>query len=335
MSGEDGRSVRVIVTGVAGFIGSWIAEVLLRKGHEVLGIDCFVDFYPRPLKEHNLKQLLEWESFHFVEADLVDLDVQMLREWLSEYPFVSHQAAQAGVRRSWGRNFDDYSRHNILATQRLLEAAKDAQVKGFVYASSSSVYGQADAFPLREDGPTLPVSPYGVTKLAGEGLARLYHVNYGVPTVSLRYFTVYGPRQRPDMAFHRLLRSLLLGEPFTVYGDGSQSRHFTYVGDVVEANLAALRRFADETPPFLGQPINVGGGATATINEVIDLAENMAGKRLHVVYTGWQKGDVHRTEADVSRGREWLGYEPRTPLDIGLRLQLEWMMDLVRRGVVA
>ncbi len=319
------------MTGVAGFIGSWVAEALLRDGHEVLGVDCFTDFYPRSYKEANLRQLEYWASFRFIEADLSGVEAKLIREWLSEYPFVSHQAAQAGVRSSWGRRFEDYTRHNILATQRLLEAAREVPVQRFVYASSSSVYGRADVFPLREDGPALPVSPYGVTKLAAEHLTRLYYLNYGVPTVTLRYFTVYGPRQRPDMAFHRLVRSLLLHESFPLYGDGSQSRNFTYVSDVVRANLAALFTSVDGDPPrFLGQPINVGGGARATLSEAIALAEELTGKRARLRPAGVQKGDVDRTEADLTRARRWLGYEPRVALPEGLRAEAEWVRQLVQ-----
>ncbi len=323
--------MRVLVTGVAGFIGSWMAEALLRNGHEVMGLDCFTDFYPRHYKEANLRQLEDWASFRFVEADLSEVEIEVIREWLSEYPFVSHQAAQAGVRSSWGRRFEDYVRHNILATQCLLEAAKETAIRRFVYASSTSVYGKADMFHLREDGPTLPVSPYGVTKLAAEHLTRLYYLNHGVPTVALRYFTVYGPRQRPDMAFHRLVRSLLLDEPFPLYGDGSQSRNFTYVTDVVQANLAALFASVDgDPPPFLGQPINVGGGVRATLSEVIALAEELTGRRARLRRSGVQKGDVDRTEADLTRARQWLGYEPRVALSEGLRAEAEWVRQLVQ-----
>jgi nucleoside-diphosphate-sugar epimerase len=328
--------VRVLVTGCAGFIGSWVAEALLQGGHEVLGVDCFVDFYPRRYKEANLGQLEQWASFRFVEADVSEVKIELIREWLSECPFISHQAAQAGVRSSWGRRFEDYTRHNILATQRLLEAAKEVSVRRFVFASSSSVYGQADAFPLREDGPTLPVSPYGVTKLAAEHLTRLYYLNYGVPTVALRYFTVYGPRQRPDMAFHRLVRSLLVDEPFHLYGDGSQSRSFTYVTDVVQANLTALFAGVNgDLPLFLGQPVNVGGGAHATLSEVISLVEELTGKRVHIQRAGPQKGDVDRTEADLSRAKRWLEYEPRTALSAGLRSEIEWMQQLVQMKVTS
>jgi UDP-glucose 4-epimerase len=323
----------VLLTGCAGFIGSWVAEALLEDGHEVLGVDCFVDFYPRHCKKANLRQLEGWPSFRFVEADLSEVKVKVLREWMSEYPYVSHQAAQAGVRSSWGSQFEEYTRHNILATQRLLEAAKEVTVQRFVYASSSSVYGQADTFPLREEGPALPVSPYGVTKLAAEHLARLYYVNYGVPTVALRYFTVYGPRQRPDMAFHRLIRSLLLEEPFPLYGDGSQSRNFTYVSDVVQASLSALFAGVEKySPSFLGEPINVGGGVRATLNEVITLAEDLTGKRVRLQHFATQRGDVDRTEADLSQAEKWLEYKPRTTLESGLQAEVEWMQRLIKVG---
>ncbi len=318
--------MKVLVTGAAGFIGSWIAEALIAEGHQVLGLDCFVDFYPREYKESNLRALNDSPSFRFVEADLARVDPARVREWLTEYPYVSHQAAQAGVRSSWGQEFEGYIHHNILGTQRLLEAAKEVPVKRFVYASSSSVYGNAGVFPLREDGPALPVSPYGVTKLAAEHLVRLYYLNYGVPTVSLRYFTVYGPRQRPDMAFHRLARCLALGEPFILYGDGSQSRSFTFVSDVVRANLTALfEGTGDQPPPFLGEPVNIGGGSRAQMNEVLKLAERLSGQTVRVERSGVQKGDVDRTEADLTRARQWLGYEPCIGLEEGLRAEINWM----------
>jgi len=322
--------MKVLVTGVAGFIGSSVAEELVAQGHEVLGIDCFVEFYPRKFKETNLRSLLRSPGFRLIEADIAAVPHEQLVQWMREYPFVSHQAAQAGVRTSWGRQFEDYTRFNVLGTQRLLEAAREADVKRFVYASSSSVYGQSNQFPLREDGPTLPVSPYGVTKLAAEHLARLYYVNYRVPTVSLRYFTVYGPRQRPEMAFHRLIRAALTGEEFPLYGDGSQSRNFTYIRDVVEANVVALFKDLDDpSAPFLGEPVNIGGGSRATVNEVIALVEELTGRKVKIKLLEAQKGDVDRTEADLRRASEWLGYAPKTSLRDGLAAQIAWLRELL------
>ena len=232
--------MRVVVTGAAGFIGSHLAESLVADGHEVAGVDCFTDYYPRALKESNLERLRESPRFHLVEARLQDLDLVPL---LDGAEHVYHLAAQAGVRASWGREFALYTDHNVLATQRLLEAALAAGRPAVVYASSSSVYGDAPSLPLREDGPCQPVSPYGVTKLAGEHLAALYHRNHGLPTVSLRFFTVYGPRQRPDMAFHRFLKAARDGAEVPVFGDGRQTRDFTYVADIVSAvrSAAAFR----------------------------------------------------------------------------------------------
>ena len=224
--------MKVVVTGAAGFIGSHVAESLLADGHEVVGIDCFTDYYPRPIKEANVRGLRAHARFRLVEACLQEADLPPLLDGAAH---VYHLAAQAGVRASWGRDFALYTDHNVLATQRLLEAALTVGRPTLVYASSSSVYGDAPGLPLREDGPCRPISPYGVTKLAGEHLAVLYHRNHGLPTVSLRFFTVYGPRQRPDMAFHRFLEAARRGGEVTVFGDGRQTRDFTYVADVVTA----------------------------------------------------------------------------------------------------
>ena len=312
--------MRVLVTGCAGFIGSWVAEALLRGGHEVLGVDCFVDFYPRRHKEANLRQLEEWAPFRFVEADISEVDDGLLREWLGGYPFVSHQAAQAGVRSSWGRQFEDYTRYNILATQRLLEAAKEVSVQRFVFASSSSVYGQADVFPLREDGPTLPVSPYGVTKLAAEHLTRLYYLNYGVPTVALRYFTVYGPRQRPDMAFTALVTALAEGTPFRLFGDGSAARSFTYVADA-----AAAVRLALTVPTAVGGVYNVGSGITTSLAALAQRVIAATGSRssIRLPPAGQPTGYV----ADLTRSRADLGYQPAISLDEGLTRYVAWLRD--------
>jgi len=310
--------VHVLVTGAAGFIGSHIADALLAQGHAVLGVDCFVEHYPRRQKDLNLQRLVGRAGFDFIEADLSEAPPERLQAWLTDCPFVCHQAAQAGVRTSWGPQFDACVRHNVLTTQRLLEAARSARVQRFVYASSSSVYGSAADLPLREDAPTHPASPYGVTKLAGEHLASLYWTNWQVPTVILRYFTVYGPGQRPDMAFHRLLRSVLCGESFLVYGDGSQTRSFTFVEDVVRANLAALFRHDNAAATaYLGQPINIGGGERRALSEVIELAEQVTGQAVS-----------RQAAADLTRARAWLGYEPSTGLRDGLAAEWNWLRAL-------
>src|SRR5262245_64919423 len=221
-----------LVTGVAGFIGSHLAERLLRDGVRVTGVDCFTDYYDPAIKRRNLERARSHPEFALVELDLGEADLAAL----PDVQVVYHQAAQPGVRASWGADFAIYTHHNVLATQRLLERYRGSSLERFVYASSSSVYGDAERYPTDEGLLPRPLSPYGVTKLAGEHLALLYARNFGMPVVALRYFTVYGPRQRPDMAFHRFCRALLTGQAITVYGDGRQSRDFTFVADAVEAN---------------------------------------------------------------------------------------------------
>ena len=242
--------MRCLVTGVAGFIGSHLAEVLLDQGHTVIGIDCFTDYYAREFKERNLLGLKEKKEFQLIETDLLNLDLVAL---LKQVDWVFHLAAQAGVRASWGMNFEIYTHNNILATQKLLEASKDTELKGFIYASSSSVYGDTKQLPTPERTYLQPLSPYGVTKLAAEHLCYLYYKNFGVPTVALRYFTVYGPRQRPDMAFHRFLKAALMEGEIEIYGDGQQSRDFTYISDIVTAHLLTMKRF------YPGEVFNIGG----------------------------------------------------------------------------
>ena len=313
---------KCLVTGAAGFIGSHLAERLIAEGYEVVGVDCFTDYYPRPVKERNLAGLRNSDRFRFVEADLRTADLAALLEGVD---CVFHLAAQAGVRASWGENFAVYTEHNVLATQRLLEAAKGrgiAKIAKFVYASSSSIYGDTPDLPMREDSLPHPISPYGVTKLAGEHLCQLYHANFGVPTVSLRYFTVYGPRQRPDMAFHRFIRAILEGEPLTVYGDGEQTRDFTYVSDAVEATLLAMRYASP------GAIFNIGGGSQVSINYAIRLLERITGRKAIVDYQEAQHGDVRHTLADTSAAREVLGFAPKVGLEEGLRAQVTWQMSL-------
>jgi nucleoside-diphosphate-sugar epimerase len=308
--------VRVVVTGVAGFIGSHLAERLLADGHELLGVDCFTDYYPRELKERNLLALRAHERFRLVEERLQDAELVRLLEGASH---VYHLAAQAGVRASWGSEFTHYTEHNVLATQRLLEAALAAGRPRIVYASSSSVYGDAPSLPLREDGPCQPVSPYGVTKLAAEHLCTLYHRNHGLATVSLRFFTVYGPRQRPDMAFNRFLRAARDRTPISVFGDGKQTRDFTYVDDIV----TAVRQAALSGRP--GCVYNVGGGERVALNEVLSLVETVTGQRLEIQRQEPQKGDMRDTFADTSAARRDLGFRSSVGLAEGLAREWRWI----------
>jgi UDP-glucose 4-epimerase len=311
--------VKVVVTGAAGFIGSHVAESLLADGHEVTGVDCFTDYYPRPMKEANLEHLRDSSRFRLVEARLQDAELAPL---LDGAEHVYHLAAQAGVRASWGREFALYTDHNVLATQRLLEAAVAAGRPTVVYASSSSVYGDAPELPFREDGPCRPVSPYGVTKLAGEHLAVLYHRNHGLPTVSLRFFTVYGPRQRPDMAFHRFLKAARDGTEVPVFGDGRQTRDFTFVADIVAAVRSA---------PLSGRPgcvYNVGGGERLALNEVLRLIETVTARPLRTQRQETQKGDMRDTFADTAAARRDLGFRSTVPLAEGLAREWEWIRGL-------
>lgn len=308
--------MKCLVTGAAGFIGSHLSEALLARGHEVIGVDCFTDYYPRSRKEANLAPALASAGFTFVEADLLTCDLNSL---LAGVEVVFHQAAQAGVRASWGQNFRVYTENNVLATQRLLEAARGAPLERLVYASSSSIYGDAVELPVRETALPQPVSPYGVTKLAAEHLCHLYWVNHGVPAVSLRYFTVYGPRQRPDMGFHKFIRALLAGEEIVIYGDGNQTRDFTYISDAIAANLACVD--AD----VAGQVFNIGGGSRISVNEVLQVLERVSGRRPRVRYIETQKGDVRHTFADTTRARHSLGFRPAVSTEEGLRAEFEWL----------
>jgi nucleoside-diphosphate-sugar epimerase len=312
--------MKCLVTGAAGFVGSHLAERLLREGHEVVGIDCFVPYYPRWIKERNLSGLLTQPQFRFVESNLLDIDLPALLAQGIECVF--HQAAQAGVRASWGKEFADYTSLNILGTQQLLEAAKSHPLRKFVYASSSSVYGDVTTLPMREDALPKPLSPYGVSKLSAEHLCYLYWKNYGVPTIALRYFTVYGPRQRPDMAFHRFLRLLLEDQPIPVYGDGQQTRDFTFIDDIVAANILASQT------PLAGEVFNIGGGTTVTLHEAIRVCEEVSGKRAHLDIRAVEKGDVRQTLADVSRATQYLGYQPQVRLHEGLGAEWHWVREL-------
>ena len=311
--------MRSLVTGVAGFIGSTLAETLVERGDRVIGIDSFLDYYDRAIKERNLETLATGDNFELVEGALQDVNVH---EILGRCDRVFHLAAQAGVRASWGTEFSIYTTNNILATQRLLEAAVDTDIEAFVFASSSSVYGDKAELPMREDVPLHPVSPYGVSKLAAEKLVELYHVNHELHTASLRYFTVYGPRQRPDMAFHRLLRSARTGGTFLLFGDGRQTRDFTFVTDAVAATIAAAEKSR------AGAVYNIGGGSRVSMLDVIETIESVTGKKLRIDSKPWQKGDMRDTYADTSAARSDLDYRPHTALRDGLSLEWEWMQSL-------
>lgn len=312
--------MRALVTGAAGFIGSTLAGRLLADGADVVGIDCFTDYYPRPIKERNLSRLTGHARFRFVESRIQDADLATL---LADRTHVFHLAAQAGVRKSWGRDFAIYTVNNIEATQMLLEACAKCTLERVVYASSSSVYGDHVPMPMREDALPQPVSPYGVSKLAAEQLCYLYFANHGVPTVSLRYFTVYGPRQRPDMGFHKFLRATILGEPITVYGDGEQTRDFTFVADAVSATIAAATR------GIPGRVYNVGGGSRVSVNEVLELIGRVAGRRPRVKVDPAQKGDMRHTYADTWLARMDLGFSPTVGLEQGLAAEHQWLVDIL------
>ncbi|HLX38975.1 MAG TPA: NAD-dependent epimerase/dehydratase family protein [Ktedonobacteraceae bacterium] len=307
-----------LVTGAAGFIGSHLSEALVARGFSVIGVDAFVDFYPRAMKEANLVALRSEPLFKFIEADLRTADLTQL---LDGVDYIFHLAAQAGVRTSWGEGFTSYVEHNVLVTQRLLEAAKNGNVRRVIYASSSSVYGHGSTQPAHEGHTLLPISPYGVTKLAGEYLCRLYAKEFDLPTISLRYFTVYGPRQRPDMAFHKFIRAILQGEQITIYGNGEQSRDFTYVSDIVAANIAAMRY------GLPGNCYNIGGGERVTVNEVIRMLEQITRKRAYIHYIARQHGDAAHTASNTDAARAELGYNPRFNLADGLSREVHWVAE--------
>lgn len=309
---------RILVTGAAGFVGSHLCERLVADGHDVVGVDCFTDYYAREIKEANLERLFQDERFSLREIDLSRAPLDPILEGVE---VVYHLAAQAGVRGSFGDSFETYVRNNIQATQRLLEAASRRALDAFVYASSSSVYGNAADYPTREDAPLRPMSPYGVTKQATESIAGVYHRNHGVPVVGMRYFTAYGPRQRPDMAFHRFLRRALAGEPITILGDGCQLRDFTFVGDVVRATMSAAA---------LGQRgsvYNIGCGEPVDLLTVIALLEELVERPVDVRFTPAATGDPRQTFADNSRAQRELEFEPTTSVADGLAAELDWMLS--------
>jgi nucleoside-diphosphate-sugar epimerase len=308
--------MKALVTGAAGFIGSHLTAALLDKGATVVGLDCFTDYYPRAIKERNLDENKLREGFRFAETTIADADLPALLDGVTH---VFHLAAQAGVRKSWGKDFKTYTVNNIDATQLLLEACVGRPIQKFVHASSSSVYGDRAAIPMREDALPRPVSPYGVTKLAAEQLGYLYHVNFKVPAVAMRYFTVYGPRQRPDMAFNRFIRAAIKAEPITLYSDGEQTRDFTFVADAVAATIAAGERGVP------GTAYNIGGGSRVSMNHVVKIIETIAGHPLAILREAAQKGDMRDTYADTTLARTDLGFTPKVSLEEGIQAEYRWL----------
>ena len=313
--------MKALVTGVAGFIGSTLAERLVSQGADVVGIDSFTDYYPRAIKESNLAALKRSPAFRFIESRIQDADLAGL---LADRTHIFHLAAQAGVRKSWGRDFAVYTTNNVEATQVLLEACIGKPIDRLVYASSSSVYGDEVPMPMREDAVPRPVSPYGVSKLAAEHLCGLYYSNHGVPAVSLRYFTVYGPRQRPDMGFHKFLKAVIRSEPITLFGDGEQTRDFTYVQDAVSATIAAARLGVP------GRVYNIGGGSRVSVNHVLEMIGRISGRAPRVIGDPVQKGDMRHTYADTGLAKADLSFVPTHDLNEGLTAEYRWLAEILK-----
>lgn len=310
-----------VVTGAAGFIGSHLVDALLSRGEHVIGVDQFNDYYDPALKWKNIAPVAQHPHFKLIEADIQVLDWTAL---LADVDVLYHQAAQAGVRSSWGAGFRTYTEQNVNVTQILLEAAKESKrLQRFVFASSSSIYGNAEAMPTSETLCPRPVSPYGITKLAAEQLCGLYHQNFGVPVCSLRYFTVYGPRQRPDMGFHKFFKAALDHQPIDIYGDGQQTRDFTYVSDAIAANLAAAT-----VPEAVGEIFNIGGGSRVALTEVIDTMATIADRPIGRNHIETAIGDARHTSADVTKAQKILHYQPQVTLSEGLRHEWEWIRSL-------
>jgi nucleoside-diphosphate-sugar epimerase len=320
--------MKAIVTGAAGFIGSHLCERLLKDGYSVVGIDCFTDYYDINVKEKNISLSKNNKNFTLIRKNILEIELENI---LDGADIVFHEAAQPGVRASWGESFSIYTECNITATQKLLEALKNnkilpenRQVKKLVYASSSSVYGDAEKYPTKENFVPKPVSPYGVTKLAAEDLCYLYSKNFGIPAVSLRYFSVYGPRQRPDMGFNKFIKAILTDKEIPIYGNGEQTRDFTYVSDIIDANMAAK----DIDCPF-GEIFNIGGGATVSVNETISMLEKIHGNKVKVKHLDTQTGDVAKTAADITKAKITLKYSPKMDIFTGLTNEYKWLREKI------
>jgi UDP-glucose 4-epimerase len=312
--------MKALVTGCAGFIGSNLTDRLLSEGYDVIGIDSFSDYYSRSIKESNISTALTNHNFLLIEKEILSMDN------FPDVDVVFHLAAQAGVRASWGESFSVYLKDNIQSTQRLLEWYKKKSIKKFVYASSSSVYGDAP-LPMNEEMRLQPVSPYGVTKLAAEHLCYLYWKNFQVPTIALRYFTVYGPRQRPDMAIHLFVNSIMNENPLTLYGDGSQTRDFTYISDIIEANILASQCSCD------GEVFNIGGGSRITVNNLIQEIEQACDRSAKIHYEQYQKGDTLDTHANICKVQKYLGWEPKVSIREGIKKFVLWFNEMKKMNL--
>ncbi|WP_209125529.1 NAD(P)-dependent oxidoreductase [Alkalihalobacillus sp. BA299] len=315
--------MKILVTGAAGFIGSHLCEYLLTdESNEVIGVDGFVGFTDHAIKQRNLVNLMNHPRFQFVKKDLLDINWD---DHLKDVDVIFHLAGMPGVRTSWGEDFKLYVNYNINVTQRLLEASRNLPIKKFIYASTSSAYGDKTG-KVSEDSRCTPLSPYGVTKLTGEYLCRVYHENDGVPIVILRYFTVYGPRQRPDMAFHRFIRKIMLGEPIEVYGDGKQTRDFTFISDCVKGTAATL--YTDHS--IIGETINIGGKERASVLDTISIIEELFQQKANINFTGNTRGEPKHTWADISKAQKLLHYYPTISLKIGLQKEIEDLKQLYK-----
>jgi UDP-glucose 4-epimerase len=320
--------MKTLITGCAGFIGSHLAESLLEDGHAVVGVDAFTDNYDVRRKLRNLERARSWDAFDLVPRDVT----RGLGDLADGCDVIFHLAAEPGVRSSWGTRFDDYVHNNIGATKAVLQAALAQGGTRVVYASSSSIYGQAERFPTPEHAMPAPFSPYGMTKLAAEHLCWLYHRNFGLDAVALRYFSVYGPRQRPDMAFNIFCSQVLRGEAIVLYG-GDQTRDFTYVGDIVRATRAAA-----VSENAVGVPFNIGGGSRISLEDAVGILREVTGRPVEVCRAGHQDGDVRDTGADIALARAVLGFEPSVGIRDGLAAEWEWMAGAAltsERGTVA